>query len=424
MRSRCKSLISQCHAADEFVVAVGSWLAILIFREHRKTPDFAVSGRFLLPVLATLCFSGSREHVKGLYQKRGWWYYQAPKPKDAERPKAVALQTQDEVTAINSVTDMQWNGMILEAELKDTLEVVLPRYYAAKAEDRKSSRRGRKVILDGFMNRMGNPRVTDISREMILEWRVLLATSGGTATSVKRCSQTSMTSYLIVLKAFLNWCVRERILRKSPAVDLGKQATVRKTRRQEFHTLEERERLLVKSGKDYVDLIVRLGFFAGLRIGEMLVINPDWIYISADGLHGSLRVQATPIELTDGSKVLWEPKTARGVRTIPIHPRLLEFLKDYGMRRPYLLAPDKTLFPPDEKQSLRFDAKKALANHAKAQGVKKTGYHMLRHSFGTHLAMGGAPMAEIAGLLGNTVKVCEDAYAGYSPRTKNLLPGI
>lgn len=362
--------------------------------------------------------------MKGLYEKRGWWYYQAPTPKDAPRPKPVALKTRDEITAINAVTDMQWNGIILAAETKDTLAEILPRYYQAKADDKKKTRQGREQILDAFMNRMGNPRVTDITKKTIVEWRMLLATTGGTAKSTKKVSQTTMTSYLIVLKAFFNWCVKERILRVNPALDMGKQSTVRRTRRQEFHSLEEREMILAKPSKDYVELINYLGFFAGLRDGEMLVINPNWIYIAPDRSHGSIRVQPTMIELKDGTQILWEPKTERGVRTIPMHKRLIDFLENYGMRRPYLLKPDQPLFPGDKMKSIRFDPKSSLKSHAKLCGVSHTSYHKLRHSFGTHLAMGGETMARIAGLLGITVKVAEESYAGYSPRTKDQLPGV
>ena len=336
----------------------------------------------------------------------------------------MALKTMDEVAAINAVTDLKWNRMVLASETKDTLAEILPRYYAAKSEDRKSSRRGRKVILDAFQDRMKNPRVADITREMILGWREMLATSGGSEKSRGPVGQTTMTSYLIVLRAFLNWCVKEGLIRKNPALDMGKQSTVRRTRRQAFLSIEEREKLLVKPCRDYVGLILHLGFFAGMRIGEMLALKPEWIYISEDGTHGSLRIQPTAIQFTDGSAGVWEPKTARGVRTIPLHPRLIAFLKNYGMRGPYLLASDKPLFPLDDKQSLRFDPKKALGNHAVACGVVAVNYHMLRHSFATHLAMGGAAMVEIAGLLGNTVKVAEESYAGYAPRTNNLLPGV
>jgi len=364
--------------------------------------------------------------VKGLYKKREWWYFQPPTPKekDKPRPKPVSLKTQDEITAINAATDLLWNGMILEAESKDTLAEVLPRYYLAKSGDKKKSKNGRKQLLDAFMLRIGNPRVRDITRETIVKWRVLLATTGGTDASKKSLALTSMTSYLITVRAFLNWCVEEKIIRKNPANNMGKQSTVRKPRRQEFHTLEQRERILARPARDYVALINHLGFFAGLRIGEMLVLSPELIYISEDRSHGSIKIEPTMIELTDGTKMEWTPKTDRGVRTIPMHKRLIDFLDDYGMRKPYLLAPDKPLFPPDHKTSLRFDPKTSIRKHGLLCGVPKVGYHSMRHSLGTHLAMGGATMAHIAGILGITVKVAEESYAGYSPRINNQLPGV
>lgn len=40
--------------------------------------------------------------IQGLYRKKGktWFYFQPPTPKGGTRPKAVALKTQDLVTAI------------------------------------------------------------------------------------------------------------------------------------------------------------------------------------------------------------------------------------------------------------------------------------------------------------------------------------
>jgi len=373
-----------------------------------------------------ICYSVPSYGMKGLYRKAGseWFYYQAPKPKGGIRPKAVALKTCDEVDAIRMVLEKEMDGLVLAAEIKDTLEVVLPLYYAAKKDDRKSTRRTRKLVLDSVKDRMGNPRVKDITKQMIADWRSLIVVSGGTLLSNKGLSPTSMTSYLIILRAFLNWCVKENLLRKNPAIDMGRQASVKRTRRMDFLTIEEREKLLGMPGADYLELILHLGFFAGLRIGEMLVCKKEWFYIADDRSHGFLRVEPTVITLDDGRTTTWEPKTNRGVRKIPLHPRLIAFLDRYGFPDPYLLAPQKPLFPCDEKCSLRFDPKRGLAAHAKKCGIAKIGYHMLRHSFATHLAIGGATMAEIAGLLGNTVTVAENSYAGYAARTNNLLPGL
>lgn len=366
--------------------------------------------------------------MKGVYQKRGFFYFQPPTPKGGVRPRAIALKTQDEVEAIEAATRHLHDGMLRFEETRGTMGDLLPRYYAARSEDRETTKRARKVILEGFKNRMGNPRVADISREMILRWRALVLEKGGSEASVRGVTPTSVVSYLITIRAFLNWCVAERLIRENPAKRLGKAA--RQTRRQEFLTIQQRDRLLARKGREEVMLVLYLGFYAGLRVGEMQVANPDWFHIAPDWSYGSVTVCPTMIrreaekEGGEPRDELWQPKTARGVRTIPLHPELLRFLREYGLRGPYLLAPDKVLFPAVGKQSRRFDVRKGLANHAKACAVKKVGYHMLRHSFATHLAMGGASVQVIAGFMGNSPKVTEESYAGFAPDLRNLLPGL
>jgi len=41
------------------------------------------------------------QKTKGLYEKRGWFYYQPPTGEDGVRPKAIALGTTDFLEAIN-----------------------------------------------------------------------------------------------------------------------------------------------------------------------------------------------------------------------------------------------------------------------------------------------------------------------------------
>ena len=41
------------------------------------------------------------QKIKGLYKKRGWFYYQPLTNEDGNRPKAVALGTHDFLEAIN-----------------------------------------------------------------------------------------------------------------------------------------------------------------------------------------------------------------------------------------------------------------------------------------------------------------------------------
>ncbi len=360
--------------------------------------------------------------VKGLYEKRGWFYYQPPTPKDGPgkgvRPKAVALKTQDLATALERMEDAQSEATLERVNMDGTLAEVLPIYYAAKASDAKSTRRCRQMALDAFQEACRNPRLTSINARMIEQWRQGLAAHGGRGG--KPVSPTTIKDYTIILRAFLNWAVKEKMLRSNPMAGMVREVRVMTTRVQGFLTEEERESLLSAEAPDYVRLILMLGFFAGLRDGEMLATNPKWLWIAEDGLRGTLTVQATPIEYTDGRTGLWTPKRHKR-RTIPLHPRLLEFLQGYGMRSPWLLAPEKDKWPEEKKNSKRFDAKKALAGVAKRAGVRKLTPHMLRHSFATHLAMKGVALAEIAGLIGDSLRVTEEHYAGYQPGKVNPL---
>jgi len=356
--------------------------------------------------------------VKGLYEKRGWFYFQPPTPAHGKRPSAVALKTRDLGEALKRMEENREDLAMEQTVKAGTLKEVLPAYYASRAGDSKPTRRARKVVLDAFTAATGNPRVDAIDRQMIDEWRTTLRETGG-----KRgwpVSLATLRSYAITLRAYLNWARKEGLVRTDAMAGMNREVRVTITRVQGFLTEEEREKLLSAEAPDYVRLILMLGFFAGLRDGEMLALNPKWIWLSEDGTRGSITVQNTPVEFTDGKAGVWQPKGRRR-RTVPLHPRLLEFLQSYGLKSPWLLAPEKVQWPSEKMNAKRFDAKKALAGVAKRAGVKKLTFHMLRHSFATHLAMKGVALAEIAGLLGDSLRVTEEHYAGYQPGKGNPL---
>lgn len=388
----------------------------------------------LLASAGALMVMGSMNQIKGLHTKRGWFYFQPSKPKGGLRPVAIALGTKDLAEALGIMAEKRADLAEWQASRARTLEVVLPVYYAAKAHDAVSTRRQREVVLAGFKDILGNPRVDSITLEMIESWREhvrelggvlpkpgkLGAVAGPVKEPVKGRSPTTLRSYTIVVRAFLNWAVEEGMIRSSPMRKMKRQVTVARTKVQDFLSEEEREILLAAEAPDYVRLILHLGFFAGLRDGEMLALSPRWIWVAEDWSRGTLTVQNQPIVFHDGAPGEWRPKV-RELRVIPLHPRLLAFLKDYGLRAPWLLMPDKERWPGEGKNSKRFDAHKALYGLAKRTGVRHLNYHILRRSFATHLVMKGVALADVAGLLGDTLQVTQAHYAGYSPNQGNPL---
>jgi len=370
------------------------------------------------------CYPGSmaaRKRVKGLYSKRGWWYFQPPTPKGGgPRPRPVALGTQDYVEAILKAVEEGSKVRLDQAEKKGRLDEILPRYYRAKAEDSPDTRRVREMILGNFSEVLGNPRTLEIDAEMMAGWRDHLATKGGTKDGKKGIAGTTAKSYLITVRAFLNWAKGEGYVKGDPMERLKRQTRINSTKVQDFLTELDREKALQPRMPDHLRLVLLLGFYAGLRDKEMLAMNPAWIWISPKRDRGTISVQDTVVTYEDGTKGRWRPK-GRKMRVIPMHPVVLKFFKTYGSPEPWTLRPDKVLWPKDEKQSKRYDARKALATHAAATGVRKLNFHTLRHSFATHLAMKDVPLATIAALLGDSLKVTEDHYAGFSPSRKNPL---
>lgn len=397
---------------------------------------------------------GTHGKIKGLYLKRGWYYFQPPTPKDegAVRPSAVALGTQDFVTAVNKLEEKRHEILEWQAARRRTLDEVLPRYYRAKKGDALFTRRQREMVLTGFSQVLRNPRVEEIDTAMIDGWRRHVLEHGSSLTTGKPIRKTvvipladservsrkrtrkavvtapargqrspaTVKTYTIVVKAFFNWAVEEKLIVTSPLKKMKRQTTVARTKVQDFLTEQERETALAAEAPDYMKFILHFGFLAGLRDGEMLAMTPRWIWISDEEDRGTITVQNEKITHTDGTVTEWRPKV-RELRTIPLHPRLLEFLKSYGLRAPWMLKPEKVLWPAENLKSKRFDASKGMTALASRIGLRKLNYHILRHSFATHLVMKGVSLADVAGLLGDTLKVTQDHYAGYAPNKVNHL---
>lgn len=390
--------------------------------------------------------SNNRSHtqavsVKGLYQKRGWYYYQPPTQSSGQaRPCAMALKTKNLVEAIQAIQEIRTELALERAVIHNTVAEVLPQYLNSKRKDAASTKRARISILNRFIEDTGNPKLNELNHDLIENWRESLAGNDGhkrhriapqkTGEAVgagggarRGLSGASVRSYTITLRAFMNWMREEGMINHDPAAKLKRHLIAVRTRRQDFITVPQREALLAADAPDYLRLVLHLGFFAGLRDGEMLAMTRRWVWVADDASRGSLTVQETPMTMRNGHPWVWRPKT-REIRTIPLHPRLLEFLKHYGLPEPFVLAPHKPEWPDERLNCKRFECRKVLQSVAEAAGVPHLTFHMMRHSFATHLAMNGTPLAVIAGLLGDSLSVTEDHYAGYCPSGNAALMAL
>lgn len=344
--------------------------------------------------------------IPGMYSKRGWWYYQ-PSQVQGVRPKPIALGTKDQGEAVEEVFKIISGGQMAQVVESGSMSQLLEMWLkdaSAEGVHRPTTRRVAKNTLENLSAEWGNPKVKTITKQQIVDWRTDLLKRPGLRSETM--SEASVNSYLFRLKGFLSWCVKNNHLRKNPFDEI-RLPRVKKTRRQAFCTLEQREMLLKHPPSEEVEFIMMFGFFAGLRFGEMLAMKAEWI----SGQPGAL-VLAVPE--TD----YWKPKDGE-CRTIPVHARLEAFLLRYGYRRPWMLAPFRKEWSP--APGYRFNPKKQFKNYVTRMKWPWISYHTLRHSFATHLAQQGAPMVEIAQLLGDGVDVVEKNYIGFAPGNASTL---
>lgn len=373
--------------------------------------------------------------VKGLFQKRGWFYYRAEgksvpgEEAVAGRMKAVALKTQDLATAVALAAELRDEVMIHRAGMAGTMTEAVEVFMATKSRLEEGTQRYFRGVLDGFVSIVGNIQVSRLTAEVMKRWVDHLLQYGGRAVEgrkdgkgAKGLARGTVTSYLLAMRVFVRWAMREGYFRADPLVDFLRDMRVTETKVQRFVTVEERERVLAVPMDDDLRWMVLLGFFQGFRHAEMLAMKKEWVWLSPDGTRGTVTVQATRVRTAAGEEILWQPKTKKK-RTLPLHAEVLRFIQEKGMREPFVVAPWRDAWPDKGSKAYRYDPKKGLRKVGDAAGVKGLTYHMMRRSFATHLAIMGVEMVQIAELIGDSLRVTEQHYIAFAPR-RNPLEGL
>lgn len=145
--------------------------------------------------------------------------------------------------------------------------------------------------------------------------------------------------------------------------------------------------------------MVLVALQTGMRVGELLGL--EWQDI--DWGRGFITVQRSFVY-----GVLGTPKNNR-VRHIPLTPDALAVLHP-------LRQPDGPVFRrPDGRRLGATTSGRALSRMAKRVGLEPFGWHTLRHTYATSLAMTGTPLRVVQVLLGHASIVMTERYAHVSP---------
>lgn len=165
----------------------------------------------------------------------------------------------------------------------------------------------------------------------------------------------------------------------------------------DYLTYAEADGLLAATEPAYL-AAVALGLRCGLRVGEILGLR--WLDVDLDGRRIHVR-QAVALG------VVGTPKSGRD-RVVPLCREAAEALERHARSGPRVLC------WPDGSTRTRGELKWPLWRACRAAGLRRIGWHVLRHTFASHLVMRGAPLAAVQQLMGHSTIEMTMRYAHLS----------
>lgn len=190
------------------------------------------------------------------------------------------------------------------------------------------------------------------------------------------------------------------------ALDWGELSTVPKISRLKttvktprFLTQEECIQLLSDYNEPLWRRMVLTGIHTGLRLGELLGLQ--WKDVDFDRCVIDVRHSRVRGELTS-------PKSHRS-RLVPMTTVLSSELSSQPHDHGFVFA-KKNGSPHETHQ-----ASSALIRMCRRTGLDKIGWHILRHTFASHLVMRGVPLRHVQELLGHSTITMTEKYSHLAP---------
>jgi integrase len=270
--------------------------------------------------------------------------------------------------------------------------------------------------------RMGDVRLDEITTEDITAFQVYLNTVANDGKPYALNTQTPTVSRITTLYL---WHLEEEERRamqdkRSPRVlhcpvDPRTQPKGH-TSRQRWLRQDEAARVFAAT-PDQLLFPVAVGLLAGLRVSEMLFLQPTDIDMDA-GL-----IDVKEKEWTQGGKrKKWRPKTKRSARKVPMNDDLRAIVERHAARyaSPLWMVPSLTNSErpmPEAQFGLRFNRILTDAGLEPGKATPQSvSFHTLRHTFASWLVMADENALTVAKLLGNTLAMVEDTYGHLAPQ--------
>jgi integrase len=262
---------------------------------------------------------------------------------------------------------------------KHTAKELINRYIKEILPRKPKSFVDQKIQLDWWKDNIGAYLLSDITPSLITEYRGKLLSEPSKRGGIKRTDATA-NRYCAVLShcfttAFKEW----EWMQENPMLRIKKLKEPRG--RVRFLSDEEREKLMQackESQSPFLYLLVVLAISAGARKMELCSLNWE------------------DVDLKRGIIILHDTKNGDR-RALPLVGIAKDLMKEHFKNRnenANRVFPAKNLIDP-------IDIRTPFENALIKAEIKDFRWHDLRHSCASYLAMNGATLAEIAGVLGH-----------------------
>lgn len=260
----------------------------------------------------------------------------------------------------------------------------------ARTKDKISSVEAKRQILrDHLLPVLGEVTVAAINYAVIEDVKIQLS---------KKLGKKTVNNVLSVLRGMLTLASKRGLIAGVPKFDWLKPPppTFR------FLTFAEVE-TLVECAADEWKAMLLVAARTGLRISELLALRWDAVDLKAK----RIIVRRATVRDIEAS-----PKNNRE-RAVDLAPSAVAALRDHRhLRGPYVFC--DAAGRPLTRQA----TKNPIANACDAANIPRCGWHTLRHTFASHLAIRGVPLKVIQELMGHATLDMTMRYAHLAPETK------
>lgn len=263
---------------------------------------------------------------------------------------------------------------------------------ASEAKNKESSVDSKKQILEShILPAIGDLPLTSVSYATIEDFKLSLLK----ATDERRdLGPKTVNNVLTVLRRLLAVAAKRKLILNVPEIE-WLHADVPEF---DFFTFDEADRIIAAAGDWYAMILLALR--TGMRQGELLGLRWD----DVDLVAGRIVVRQAIVRGR-----ITTPKN-RKPREIPLSPTALACLKAHRHLRGELVFCNL-----DGKPLTKGECKHPLWRACRAAKLRRVGWHVLRHTFASHLAMRGVPLRTIQELLGHATITMTLRYAHLAP---------